>query len=186
MSRERPTLRLFVAIYPPPVVVRALLASVPGSRLPPHRLVPEAQVHITLQFIGDCPVSDLDATTESVRRSASGLGGFELEVMRLISLPERGPARLVAAETDAPSPLLELKDRLVRRLAREPRREHRKFRPHLTLLRYRRPTRSGRLDEVVTIEPASFGVEKLMLMKSTLRPEGALHEVVEQVDLGSR
>jgi 2'-5' RNA ligase len=177
MARPRDNLRLFVGVYPPPEVAGRMLAALGDLRLPPHRLTPVGQLHMTLQFIGDTPVKDLDATVESVDRSRAGLPPFELKPLRLMALPKRGPARLVAAETDAPPTLLELQRRLATRLARNVRaRPGDRFLPHLTLCRFRAPTRVGPLDEPLAL-PA-YPVTELKLMRSTLHPDGARHHEV--------
>src|SRR4029450_13764102 len=140
MARPSANLRLFIAIHPPPEVVSAMLSALDELELPPHRLTPRAQVHLTLQFIGDTPTSELDATIESVKRAALGLRSFELAPARLITLPERGPARLIAVETDAPATLIELHRRLATRLAQNVRHSDReRFPPPLSGGRVRRP-----------------------------------------------
>lgn len=177
------TLRLFVAVYPPPQVAQALLEMLPSLDLPPHRPVPPDQVHLTLQFIGDTPAGQLDETVESVRRATGGIGSFELTLLELIALPRRGPARLVAAEADRPAALLELQRRLAQRLARAPRRRAGdRFLPHFTLCRFRAPRRVGPLEHRLGIDP--FAVRQIALMRSTLLPEGARHDAVASCGLG--
>jgi 2'-5' RNA ligase len=178
----RNTFRLFVAIYPPVEIARALLAALGRLELPDHRLVPVEQVHMTLQFIGDTPAPELDRTTETVRRSTGGVKGFDLEPRLLIKLPQRGPARLIAAEADGPAELMEIQRRLVTRLARSARRNpSNRFRPHLTLCRFRSPTAMARIDEPLDVEP--FAVREIRLMRSTLRPQGAQHDEVASFPL---
>ena len=175
-------MRLFVALYPPAEVAEALLAVTAGLDLPPHRLVPAGQVHVTVQFIGERDPRELDDIAESVRRSAAGLGPFTLTPQRLITLPTRGPRRLVAAETDAPAPLPELKQRLVTRLAKPGKRGSRGFLPHLTLLRFRRPAPGASVPPAVP-DATAFRVDRVALMRSTLHPSGARHEELESVPL---
>jgi 2'-5' RNA ligase len=171
-------LRLFVAIYPPPQIAAALLEAIRGLDLPPHRPVPPEQVHMTLQFIGDTAPEELDAVVESVGRAGGGLGPFSLQPQRLVRLPERGPARLVAAESDGPATLLELQRRLALRLAHGGARQRpgEGFRPHLTLCRFRSPRAMRPLDHPLHV--GCFAVERFVLMRSTLRPSGAEHEEV--------
>lgn len=142
-----------------------------------HRLVPPEQVHLTLHFIGQTPASELDQTIESVRRATAGVHGFALRPLGLIRLPQRGPARLVAAETDRPPALLEIKRRLVTRLARSSRRDSAdRFRPHLTLCRFRKPTRVDAIE--APFDVAAFPVTRIALMRSTLTHHGAEHHEV--------
>ncbi len=169
-------LRLFVAIYPPPETARALLGALDALSLAEHRLVPPQHVHLTLHFIGNTDHSRIEETAETVRRSTAGLEGFSLSPSRLITLPSRPPARLVAAETDRPKALLETQRRLASRLARSARsRPGDRFRPHLTLCRFSSPARL-RVDEALDVEP--FAVHRIALMRSTLTHEGAVHDEV--------
>ena len=180
-------LRLFVALHAPEDSARSMLRALRKLDLPPvarHRETPLAQVHMTLQFIGDTPERDLDETLESVRRSAAGLAAFVLQPLRLITLPERGPPRLVAMTTDAPAPLLELQRRLAHRLARSPRaKAGDRFLPHLTLCRFSGASKAPRVDELADLR--AFTVDRITLMKSVLRPAGAEHTPVERIALAS-
>jgi RNA 2',3'-cyclic 3'-phosphodiesterase len=182
VTRPAPSLRLFVAIYPPPAVAETLTAWLSRLNLPPYRATPTGQVHITLQFIGDTDSAALDDVIESVRRAASGIGVLPLAATALVTLPERGPARLVAADANGPPPLLELQRRLAQRLARNAReRAGDRFRPHMTLARFRSPAPRTGVNHA--LDPLPFEVLEVLLMRSVLRPDGAQHDVVERIPL---
>ena len=182
MARPTANLRLFAAIYPPPDLAQMMLDQLNGQRLPAHRATPVEQVHMTVQFIGDTPSAELDAVMKSVERAAAGLKPFDLAATHLISLPEHGPARLVAVETDSHSTLLEIHRRLVTRLARNARdADADRFRPHMTLCRFRSPARGVRVQLQLALPP--FAVTRLCLMRSTLNPSGALHHEVSAFEL---
>jgi RNA 2',3'-cyclic 3'-phosphodiesterase len=176
MSKPTANLRLFAAIYPPLDVARSLIMALNGHELPRHRLTPIEQIHMTVQFIGDTPARELDATIESVQRGCSGISPFALQMQRLISLPERGQARLIAVELNSCPALLELHRRLVSRLARQPReRQRERYRPHMTLCRFPSPTRFKINAELPALE---FTVTQVKLMRSTLATSGAHHHEV--------
>lgn len=178
------TLRLFVAVYPDAETAASLLAAAAELDLPPRRWMPPEQVHVTLQFIGERPVRDLDDTIESVGRSAAGLSRFSLRPLRILSLPRRGPSRLIAAETTTAPALAELKKRLVTRLANPPKPAGRPFLPHLTLARFRAPAAGVTVEHVLLEdESLAFDVGEIRLMRSVLRPDGAVHEPVETFTL---
>lgn len=150
--------------------------------LPEHRETPAEQIHMTLQFIGDTPGSELDETIESVQRATAGLNAFELRPEFFITLPIDDMARLVAVETDSPPALLEIKRRLVTRLARTKRERTRGFTPHLTLCRFRNPARLAQpLREATSIAP--FIVDRVVLMQSVLKPDGAVHTQLAEARL---
>ncbi|MBX3358205.1 MAG: RNA 2',3'-cyclic phosphodiesterase [Phycisphaeraceae bacterium] len=179
------SLRLFVAVYPPPEAARSLLAALAAptiaASLPAHRRTPPEQVHLTLAFLGSVSKRHVAGVTESVERSCSGLPPFSLAPRRLITLPQGQPHRLAAVETDAPPPLLELVTRLTSRLLRNPRpRPADRFLPHLTLCRFNhpvgeRPVRSS-LDHPL-VEPP-FAIDRIRLMRSVLLPSGAEHREI--------
>ena len=185
MSRPSANLRLFVGLYPPVEIAERLIASLRRLDLPPHRLTPLEQVHLTLQFVGDLPSRQLEATIESVKRATGGLTRFSLTPLRLITLPNRNraPARLAAAETDAPPALLELQRRLATRLARNVRkRPGDRFLAHITLCRFRSPKRMGPLEH--DLDLPVFEVDEIRLMRSELKPTGAVHHELIACPLG--
>ena len=186
MSPAPVSWRLFVAVYPPLETAREMLAALReavGEHAPPYRLTPVDQVHLTVQFVGDTPFARTDDVTESVARAVTGLGPMQLAPVRLVTRPARGPVRLIAAETDGPPALLEIKRRLVARLARSSRRNPaRRFVPHLTLCRFHPPAHCRPPRGPLAIPP--FPVRELKLMRSELLPTGAVHREVWVVALG--
>jgi 2'-5' RNA ligase len=187
MAKPRRNLRLFAACYPPLSLAQRWLETLDTLPLPPHRLVPPEQVHLTLQFIGDTPVKELDAVLESVERACAGLEPFELLPQRYGPLPDQpssAPAKLLMLETDCPPTLLELHSRLVIRLATNARaNSSRSYRPHLTLCRIHPPASCQCISTVQPTTTDRFVVDRVHLMRSTLSPAGAQHHEVEQFPL---
>lgn len=157
--------RLFVAAYPPAEVV-ALVHTVPRPDEPGVRWVPAEHWHVTLRFIGDAPVGTVQA-----RLAAAVLPAATLRLGPVVSrlgrdsvvVPVLGAERLAAAVTAATHGL--------------GRRADHPFNGHLTLGRLRHRAACGvtghRLD-------ASFTVERVVLVRSTLTSEGAHHEPVAE------
>lgn len=176
-------LRLFVAAYPPDEVAGRLSSLLGALDLARHRRTPAEQIHLTLQFIGPTSTRELPDVQESVSRSVAGLGPFELTVQRLITLPRGKRPRLVAAQLDAPAPLLEIQRRLATRLARHARQSPGdRFLPHMTLCRFVQAEGAGVVDHPIQAL-IRFEVSEIHLMKSVLRPQGAEHGVVGSVAL---
>lgn len=183
MSRPVSNQRLFVAIYPPPDVARSMCNALRKLTLPAHRETPMEQIHLTALFLGDTPAAEMDSVLESIERSVAGLKPFTLAPRRLIALPQQGPARLIACETDAPPDLMEIHRRLAHRLARNVRdRDVERFLPHFTLCRFRSPSRLSDFGPGRAIEP--FHVDQVRLMRSVLRPDGAEHVEVRTFPIG--
>jgi 2'-5' RNA ligase len=171
------TLRLFVAAYPAREVVASLQEARRAVAPAGVREVAPGQVHLTLQFIGPVEPRDLERVEESVGAACRGVGAFELRPQRLISLPARGPVRVIAAETDAPAQLIELHRRLAQRLARDARQDPAdRFMAHVTLARAQAGASAARVDAPVGCGP--FRVDRVVLVRSVLRPEGAEHRAL--------
>lgn len=178
-------LRLFVAVDLPaelrPAVVR-LCDGVAGARW----TRPE-QLHITLRFLGDTPedqLGDLRARLRQVRTP-----GFELALRGAGVFPPAGgrkPARVLWLGLDPPESLRALKHAVDGVLGPDPDTAKRGFSPHLTLARF--PTRPRHdldrfLAEHAGFDGGRFAVSDFHLYRSTLRPESALHEIVETYPL---
>ncbi|HJX51517.1 MAG TPA: RNA 2',3'-cyclic phosphodiesterase [Polyangia bacterium] len=178
-------LRLFVAVDLPaelrPAVVR-LCQGIGGARW----TRPE-QLHITLRFLGDTPedlLGDMRARLRQVR-----VAGFQLALRRTGVFPPLGgrkPPRVLWLGLDPPEPLQALKQAIDGVLGPDPETAKRDFSPHLTLARF--PTRPRHdldrfLAEHAGFEGGCFAVGNFHLYRSTLRPQGALHELVESFPL---
>jgi 2'-5' RNA ligase len=166
-------LRLFVAAYPPPDVAAALLEHTAALNIPNAKPVPQDQLHLTLQFIGDTDERQLADVRESVARSASGLAPARLTVERLATMPPRRP-HLIAAILSPNSTLSELHRRLAHRLART-KEESRPYLPHMTTARFRNDQQPALTHD---LNPAlEFELTELLLMRSILHPTGAEHRI---------
>ncbi|MDX2016504.1 MAG: RNA 2',3'-cyclic phosphodiesterase [Planctomycetota bacterium] len=180
--------RLFVALYPPIDLARRWL-SLAHTRLAPDRRVkfrqpPPEQIHLTAMFIGPVEMRERDDIAESVERSASGLKAFALTARSLTTLPKAPtPPRTLCVATDAPPTLLELRRRLVHRLARNPKQRREEFLPHLTVARFEHE--KGIQIEEPLPAPESFPVGQIVLIESLLTPDGPEHTPALTVTLGS-
>jgi len=174
------TLRLFVALYPDGATANALFEALTREELPPHRLTPHEQLHLTAHFIGEVEERRLADVVESVAGAARSVAPFVLQPLHLAALPETGPARLVAAVTDLPSALLELHERLVARLARG-RNKRETFLPHFTLARFATPARVAVDAALVHVPP--LAVTTVHLMQSRIGAGAVQHRGLARFEL---
>jgi RNA 2',3'-cyclic 3'-phosphodiesterase len=175
-------LRLFVALYPDGATSKALFEALAHEELPPHRQTPREQLHLTAHFVGEVDERQLASVVESIAGAARAIAPFVLQPLHLATLPESGPARLVAAVTDLPSALLELHERLVARLARG-RSKRETFLPHLTLARFTTPTRVAIDSALVHVPPIS--VTTVHLMQSRIGDGAVSHRGLAKFELGA-
>lgn len=168
------SLRLFIAIYPPLDIARSLQVQFSGmSSVPMNRPVPEGDVHLTLRYLGDRPRRKLDGLAAALSEVIPTVPCFTLDLERIISLPRRRP-RLIAATTSCPRRLRELHESVAAASsALCPATIDRFDTPHLTLGRFRRGASVRPID--AAIDPLSFDVTHIHLVRSILDPAGAQH-----------
>ncbi|MDH3216382.1 MAG: RNA 2',3'-cyclic phosphodiesterase [Candidatus Krumholzibacteria bacterium] len=167
--------------------IRQAIEDIPIAS-PPWRWVEPANLHITLKFLGEIPqkwIEGLADCAHLVCRSEP----FSIRLRRLGGFPSLSRPRVLfyrAEEGAKPLETLaqELDRELFERLGIA--REKRPFRAHLTIARIKQnlsPQIVRLLQTVPPLGEASQRVENLVLMKSTLRPEGAVYHPLKEFAL---
>jgi 2'-5' RNA ligase len=177
-------MRLFVAIDLPKEIREALSVIERELRPLTHNVkwVSAESIHITLKFIGEVPekrLEDIDAALTGLTWKA-----FNITVQGIGFFPGTRSPRVFWAGMEAPTMqgLTEQIDARMERLGFD--KEKRKYRPHITLARAK-STRidSGLVSAAQRFEDhhfGSFGVDRVFLFKSTLKPSGAVYEKVRE------
>lgn len=176
--------RLFVALELPGAVREALAAWARrevGGRDDLRRVAADA-LHLTLAFLGDRQLRDVDAIAAAADAAVDG--PVALGLGRPLWLRPRHPHVLTVAISDPAGALAALHGRLEAQLAtaigREP--ERRAFRPHVTVARVRRGARI-RPVSLDGPEPVRFGAEAVTLLRSHLGAGPPRYEAVARVPL---
>jgi 2'-5' RNA ligase len=185
--------RCFVAIDVSPGVRAALAdaqgglrAAAPGADV---RWVDPAQLHLTLQFLGQVPDPQVVEIAARLATVAAGTPAIDLAAAGLGAFPTPRRARVVwAGVTVGVAELAELAKDIGTALAPlgfPP--EERPFRAHTTLGRVRSPRGLGRLasalERAASLQFGSWTARELVLYQSRLRPTGALYEAVARAAL---
>lgn len=184
------SLRLFFALWPPEHLRLRLWRSLEPLRESVHgvRWVPPERYHITLRFLGDIPsrsVADLASAARSLERESP----FRATLGDVGTFPRRGSVRVywVAVRSPAFQRLRELLDAAL--LTHGFPAGKRRFRPHLTLGRARRPgstpppRREGARLACPDADSLSFGVRAIDLVRSELFPTGPRYANIHRVVL---
>lgn len=149
----------------------------------PVRWVPVKNIHITLKFLGDVSISNLDVLKKIIAAEAASHPSFEISAGELGAFPSMKRPRVVWVHVGAPHEL----DALQRAIDNETDRlgypkEDRPFSPHLTIGRVSRNATSEdqrRLGAFLmnyksgVVGPAR--VQEVFLYKSDLQPSGAVY-----------
>ncbi|MCA1688796.1 MAG: RNA 2',3'-cyclic phosphodiesterase [Actinobacteria bacterium] len=173
-------MRIFVAVFPPPEVRRALVGA--ARELPVvgevHWTRPE-NVHLTLKFLGDVSGDDLDRVAEALEPVRLRHGSFEAGLSGFGAFPSARRARILWASTGEGSKRLGALARDVD-ASLEPlgfEREDRAYVPHLTL--GRAGGRPVALEAVETPPPVpGFTVRNVELVESVLGGAGPTYSTL--------
>jgi len=172
-------IRLFCALPLPDDVADALVEWQQREfAVAPVRIVPRANLHVTLAFLGSRPGADLEPVVEALRAAAASArppvlrvrGYRETRSVGMLTLDDED-ARATALAEDLHARLEELGVY---------RREARPWLAHLTVVRFReRPRLRPDLPD-----PGPIEVVRCAVYDSVLRPGGAEYHVREAVALG--
>jgi 2'-5' RNA ligase len=170
------TKRLFVACDLPYAAAVAI-SDWQTAELERHdRLRVASSLHLTLCFLGDVEAERIPSIEEAL--AGVPFSAFELDVVGVRFLPERGPKRVVAVELDdGAGALAALQADVSRALAaRRLFKPHKRpFLAHVTVARYRRP---GQPFSLQNVNVPRFGVTQMVLYSSLLEKAGAVHTAV--------
>jgi 2'-5' RNA ligase len=186
--------RVFVAIELPAAVRRRLIEHIDRLRksVPDVRAswLPEDNLHLTLKFLGDVPVTKVGLVAQATESAARMVDPFELVVGGCGAFPPNGQPRVLWIGIEDPSNRLSLLQQTLEaqcEAAGFPR-EQRLFHPHLTIARLRQPLGSRRLAELhkeIGFDPESVLTSDLALIRSELGSAGARHTIIARHALAS-
>lgn len=148
------------------------------------RWVRPESYHLTLRFLGEIAPPQQAPLAAQVAEAVARTAPFELKLGRLVAFPSARRPRVIAATLEPEEPLVRLAEQVERAvvragLAAEPR----PFRAHLTLGRVRDRTHPD-LAAAGPLEAEPFRVAEVVLYRSDLRPDGAVHTPLERMPLG--
>jgi 2'-5' RNA ligase len=185
-------IRAFVALELPQTARRAL-ADLQG-RLKQERLAvrwvrPEG-IHLTLKFLGEVPVEQVDAIGQAVNGAIQGQHALELGIKGLGVFPGVRKARVIwAGLTGETAALLDLQEKVAAAL--EPvgfPRDRRRFKAHLTLGRFKKspppPELAALLERGSDYAPCELPLSRVVIYRSELRPQGARYTPLATAALG--
>lgn len=142
------------------------------------RIVPRANLHITLAFLGSRPASKVPKIARALAEAAEDVGTIELTARRYRETRSVGMVVLDDPTGEGSRLAGRVFDGLEALGLYE--REKRPWLPHVTVLRFRAPPKlEPPVPDLGTFEPSDAAV-----YISRLRPSGAQYEVLEHTALG--
>ncbi len=140
--------------------------------------------HLTLKFLGDVPATQIPQIVEAMKQACDQHGPFDISLTGLGCFPNMRRPRVVwvgvGGDVAALRRLQQDVEEAMNGLGYPP--EERGFSPHLTLARVARNAKPGDVEALgqevqrITLgEIAHVHVERVHLMRSDLRPSGAVY-----------
>jgi 2'-5' RNA ligase len=189
------SIRSFIAIELSPDILRRVsrLQERIKADMPPGLLRwtrPEG-IHLTLKFLGDVQADRLEAIAEALRAACLPHAPFSLSIGGMGVFPNPRRPRVLWIGVDEPAGVLIRLQRDVEQTVAPlgfPT-ERRRFSPHLTLGRVKRGRRPAELEalgqyaERASVRVGEMEVHAVHLMRSDLRPSGAVYTALAEVAL---
>ena len=146
------------------------------------RWTKEANLHLTLAFIGQATDEELVEVCQAVKAVGKNHDCFNVELDRICYGPPKGRPRMIWARGPINEALINLKNDLDSHLSSNFFKKHnRPFRPHLTLARLKNDKNLPEIEENIDW---LFSVDSIEVMESKLQKEGAQYIILESVQLG--
>ncbi len=192
---QRDEVRAFVAIELPDNVKRGLGSVIDVLRQrsrTPAKWVSANGIHLTLKFLGEIPAPRVEEVKRALTTACLGTPPMHLEIDALGGFPDTAQPRVVWAglsgDIEVLSRLATRVDVTLAELGYA--RESRPFVPHLTIARVRpEASRQARSELGAAVLAAAlpeglrFDTGAVSLMRSQLRPQGALYTRLSQTPL---
>ncbi|MEW5794962.1 MAG: RNA 2',3'-cyclic phosphodiesterase [Candidatus Zixiibacteriota bacterium] len=183
--------RLFIALPLPHEVEIELdrLLAVFRPKGPDVKWVPAKNIHLTVKFLGDTDLKLVPRITTAINQVASHFQPFETKLDRVGGFPNLNRPRVIWVGGSAPlegaAQMAREIDHRMHELRFE--KEKRPFKAHLTLGRVREGRRvddlAAYLDSFIP-RPIPTKLDRLVLFKSTLTPQGSIYERLHEAMLG--
>jgi len=194
------TYRTFIAIELPPEIRRRikehidqLRAAFPQVRASWSR---EDNLHLTLKFLGEIPVTRINALSEACSEAIKQIGPFELVIKDCGSFPPHGKPKVLwigieDADAEAQTTHLHRLHTALEDLcaAHGFEREARRYHPHLTIARIREAKDSRAVAEhhrQTGFAPETFSVSEVVVFRSELSSSGSKHSALSRHRLESK
>jgi 2'-5' RNA ligase len=171
-------LRLFLGLQLPDPVIEALVEW--QQRELAGRIVPPANLHVTLAFLGSRPAGELQSICGVLEEAAAEVAQPLLELVRYRETRSVGMLELGDPTGNASLLARRLHEELAALAVYRP--ESRPWLPHVTVLRFReRPRLQPSLPELGAFAPSGAAASL-----SRLHPSGAVYEVLKSFPLNRR
>ena len=183
-------MRAFIAVELPPEVKKNIAGLVGDLKRidAPVKWVEPENLHITLKFLGEVEESKIEKLIALVSSAVAGTGSFNVKFEGIGKYP-----RVIWVGTgQGAEELCKIASAVEKNLAKAGyQKEEREFKPHITIGRVKDQSQGEKgVDElkekIRSLKDPKFGagmVDRILVMQSTLTPNGPIYEKIKEVSL---
>ncbi|WP_430971765.1 RNA 2',3'-cyclic phosphodiesterase [Sunxiuqinia rutila] len=152
------------------------------------RWVPEENQHLTIRFLGDLSANQLGEVKAVLNRVARHTKSFSFQLGGLAYFRHRGIPSVIFLGVQTDEILVELAKKLRAELENAGIESSKKYNPHLTLGRLKRPNNvehfEATMEKLRTTAIQNVIADELILYESHLSPSGSKYHVLGKYTLG--
>ncbi|MBI4744436.1 MAG: RNA 2',3'-cyclic phosphodiesterase [Actinobacteria bacterium] len=185
-------MRLFVAIELPAEVQNSLyeIKDYVGSKLKNARWINPSNLHLTLQFLGECSREQAEEIKDALKKAVYDFGSFSFDIGGFGGFPSnRRPRVFWISATKGNEKILELQRLVTESLSSLGFKEEKKdFKSHITIARFKQPDdlkEALESEALLKFSRKEILVDKIVLFQSQLSPKGAQYTALEKIFLKS-
>jgi 2'-5' RNA ligase len=183
------TIRLFIAVdIPVSQKVTEIINELNKTQIDA-KLVETENMHLTLKFLGDTDENLVDEIEKTIKESTKNTNPFEITLKNLGVFPNQNYIKVAWIGVENAEPLKQIAETIdtkLKNLGFE--KEKRPFSAHLTIARIKSAKNKEKLIQLINkyenTEFQKIKINKVILKKSTLTPEGPIYTNLKEIQLG--
>ncbi|MGD8779316.1 MAG: RNA 2',3'-cyclic phosphodiesterase [Ignavibacteria bacterium] len=144
------------------------------------------KLHITLKFLGDTEIELVESIEEKLGDILARVDSIDAEIKRFGMFKRNGIPSILMLGLFTDKKLFYLFDRIDEELSGLGfKRENRRFKPHITLLRIKGKENFEKLYSFLdyNFDKTNFRINKISLMESELKPSGSTYKTIKSFEL---
>ena len=146
-----------------------------------------ANLHLTLKFFGEIDTAGLELLEEKIAKVVSEFKPFNVKIKSCGAFPNNNHIKVIWVGIEDDSIIKDLHDKLDNEFTKLGFDKDKKFSTHLTIGRMKSAKNKNQvkstIEEFSDVEIGEMNVDKIILKKSTLTPQGPIYEDLEIFEL---
>ena len=144
-------------------------------------------LHLTLKFFGDIDTEGIDLLTSKIENVVSGFDKFPIKIKGCGAFPNTNRIKVIWLGIDEDTIVKRLHDELDKEFVQLGFEKDKKFSSHLTIGRMKNAKGKDKVKSAIEkygeVEIGEMCVDKIILKKSTLTPQGPIYEDLKIFEL---